>query len=109
MAVPINIKSYSKPKSGFGKFASAVGGFLGGPIGGLLGTVAGGLFSAKGAADRNRQQMLLAQKQMDFQERMSSTAHQREPKNKLINLTSRPTSNGLSGRTRTTNIIQKLL
>lgn len=34
--------------------------------------------SAKGAESQNAMSMKMMQKQMDFQERMSSTAHQRE-------------------------------
>ena len=37
----------------------------------------GGLFSAKGARDRNKVQRQMAREQMAFQERMSSTAYQR--------------------------------
>lgn len=51
----------------FKKVAPIVGGVLGGPIGALGGSVLEGVFSAKSA-----------KKQMRFQERMSSTAHQRE-------------------------------
>lgn len=38
----------------------------------------GGLFGKSGASAQNKAQERLAQKQMDFQERMSNTAHQRE-------------------------------
>lgn len=48
-----------------------------GPIGGLLGNVAGGLIGQKGQQDTNVAQENLAQKQMDFQKEMSSTAYQR--------------------------------
>lgn len=44
----------------------------------VIGSVVAGLFGRKGAKDQNSAQMAQAQKQMDFQERMSSTAHQRE-------------------------------
>ncbi len=37
----------------------------------------GGLFSARGARDRNKRAAALAREQMAFQERMSSTAYQR--------------------------------
>ncbi len=40
----------------------------------------GGLLSSRGARKRNQQQIALAREQMAFQERMSSTAHQREVK-----------------------------
>lgn len=44
---------------------------------GIGGEVAGGLIARSGQEATNRAQMELAQKQMDFQERMSSTAWQR--------------------------------
>ena len=44
----------------------------------IAGALIGGLFSAKGARERNISQEAQSQAQMDFQERMSSTAHQRE-------------------------------
>lgn len=40
----------------------------------------GGLLGSSSAKDQNQMQMEIAQKQMDFQERMSNTAHQREVK-----------------------------
>jgi hypothetical protein len=43
---------------------------------GILG-LAGGIVSAHGAKKQNEQNMGLAQRQMDFQERMSNTAYQR--------------------------------
>lgn len=45
---------------------------------GAAGSLAGGAMAAKGARDTNAQQVALAREQMDFQERMSSTARQRE-------------------------------
>lgn len=44
---------------------------------GIGGSIISGLFSAKAAARQNKMQMRMAQKQMDFQERMSSSAYQR--------------------------------
>lgn len=55
--------------------ATAAGSLLGGPIGGAL---AGGIFSMFGQSSANRTNRRIAKQQMDFQERMSSTAHQRE-------------------------------
>ena len=45
--------------------------------GSLLGNVLGGIFSAKSARKQNAMAIAEAQKQRDFQERMSSTAYQR--------------------------------
>lgn len=49
-------------------------------LGSLIPAVLGGIFSGRSAAKQNRMQMAMAQKQMDFQERMSSTAYQRSAK-----------------------------
>ncbi len=46
----------------------------------VAGPLIGGLFSKKGGEDRNKAASAQAQRQMDFQERMSNTAHQREVK-----------------------------
>lgn len=55
-----------------------IGGMYGGPAGAMAGGTAGaGLASAFGASEANVQNVELGQKQMDFQERMSSTAYQR--------------------------------
>ena len=62
-------------------FSSLLGGvtkFLGGPIGSLVGSIVPGLLSSKGASDRNEQQLAMTREQMEWQERMSNTAHQRE-------------------------------
>lgn len=56
-------------------------GFFDGLAGGIvsaLGSIAGGGISASGQEDANAQNVALSQAQMDFQERMSNTAHQRE-------------------------------
>lgn len=59
--------------------AAAVGGgaLLGGPVGALAGASIASVFGQKEANQTNRE---IAREQMDFQERMSSTAHQREVK-----------------------------
>ena len=67
--------------SGIG--GAAIGGLMGGPVGAGVGLAAGGslggaIEGGSAAKDINRQQVELAQGQMDFQERMSNTAHQRE-------------------------------
>lgn len=49
-------------------------------IGSIGSSLLGGLFGMKGASDQNRASAKAAQAQMDFQERMSNTAHQREIK-----------------------------
>jgi len=59
-----------KKQAGFLQFLSAAA-----PI---IGAVAGGLIGKKGASDQNAASAFQAQQQMDFQERMSNTAHQRE-------------------------------
>lgn len=45
---------------------------------GAAGTIGSGLLSMFGASKQNKAQAALAQAQMDFQERMSNTAHQRQ-------------------------------
>lgn len=49
-------------------------------IAGIGSSLLGGLFGRSGAKAQNAAQMAMADKQMDFQERMSNTAHQREIK-----------------------------
>ena len=64
--------------------APIVGGFLGGPVGSAIGGAIGsGISSASaesGARQRNDAQVQLQREQLDWQERMSNTAHQREMK-----------------------------
>nr|QJB21000.1 MAG: DNA pilot protein [Microvirus sp.] len=59
-------------------FLSSIAGFLAKPIVGTIGSIATGLLGQKGANDRNEQQMAMTREQMEWQERMSNTAHQRE-------------------------------
>lgn len=47
-------------------------------IGAIGSSLLGGVFGSSGAKKQNAMQMAMADKQMDFQERMSNTAHQRE-------------------------------
>ncbi len=47
-------------------------------LGGILPSIIGGALSLKGGRERNVAASAQAQRQMDFQERMSNTAHQRE-------------------------------
>lgn len=54
---------------------TAVGSYFGGPWGGAIGSLVGGLF---GGSKSNKSSAKLAQQQMQFQEYMSNTAHQRE-------------------------------
>lgn len=49
-------------------------------IGAIGGSLLSGLFGSSGAKKQNAMQMQSAREQMDFQERMSNTAHQREVK-----------------------------
>nr|QJB19538.1 MAG: DNA pilot protein [Microvirus sp.] len=65
--------------SGITKAISSVSSALGGGgIGSILGPVAGGIISNIGASNAQDFSAAQTQSQMDFQERMSSTAHQRE-------------------------------
>lgn len=47
-------------------------------IAGIGSSLLGGLFGSSGAKKQNKAQIQMAREQMDFQERMSNTAHQRE-------------------------------
>ena len=64
--------------------APIVGGLFGGPVGAAIGGAVGsGITSASaesGARQRNQAQVELQREQLDWQERMSNTAHQREMK-----------------------------
>lgn len=57
--------------------AGPIGGLIGGPVGGAIGS---GIAGVLGAEDANDQRVAASRTQMDFQERMSNTAHQREVK-----------------------------
>ena len=59
-------------------FLSSIASFLAEPIVGTIASIATGLLGQKGASDRNEQQIALTRAQMEWQERMSNTAHQRE-------------------------------
>lgn len=67
---------------GWGAIVGGIGGaLLGGPAGGAIGSSAGASFDAsQAAADQNTANKNLSKRQMRFQERMSSTAHQRQVK-----------------------------
>jgi len=56
----------------------AAGGALGGPLGAVIGGGSGMLGQMFGQGDANEANKDIAKQQMYFQERMSSTAHQRE-------------------------------
>jgi len=57
---------------------AAIGGIFGGPAGASIGGSIGGMISgSQGAADQNAANSAQAQRQMDFQERMSNTSWQR--------------------------------
>lgn len=74
---------FSFGSAGLGAMSGyAVGGIAGAAIGGIAGGFMGSSAdsSAKSAAAINEQQIALSREQMAFQERMSSTAHQREVK-----------------------------
>lgn len=59
----------------FKAVAGPIGGLIGGPTGAAIGA---GISGVLGANDANAQRVKASDKQMRFQERMSSTAHQRE-------------------------------
>ena len=50
------------------------------PVASLVSSIGGGLLSNQGAKERNNQSIELQREQLDWQERMSNTAHQREMK-----------------------------
>ena len=55
----------------------ALGSFFSSIIPSVAGSLVSGLLSNKGASDQNAANIAISQRQMDFQERMSSTAYQR--------------------------------
>lgn len=63
---------------GISDFLAPVGAFFGGPVGGLIGGAASGLLGQAGASSRNNAQIAATREQMEWQERMSNTAHARE-------------------------------
>ena len=69
---PIVINQGQPQRKGIGQVLSAVAPALG-PIGSII----GGLLGSKGTKAANAAQIAAAREQMDFQERMSSTAYQR--------------------------------
>ena len=69
MALEVDIVDFAKKRPAMPGFLSAALPFIGNLI--------GGIFGRKGQERANRLQMQLAREQMQFQERMSSTAYQR--------------------------------
>lgn len=66
-------------KVGAPAIGAGIGAYFGGPTGAGIGLAAGsGISGMLGAEDANRANARQSQAQMDFQERMSSTAHQRQ-------------------------------
>lgn len=58
---------------------AAIGGYFGGPMGAAAGYgIGAGISGTAGARDANEQNVTQSKDQMAFQERMSSTAHQRQ-------------------------------
>lgn len=65
-----------------GGLAPVVGGIFGGPVGTAIGGAIGGAISGssaeRGAKERNNAQIGMTREQMEWQQNMSDTAHQRE-------------------------------
>jgi len=72
-------KSVGKVLGSAGSLIGAgIGGYFGGPTGAAVGSSIGGMFQAQqGAEEQNEANSAQAQRQMDFQERMSNTSWQR--------------------------------
>lgn len=65
----------------FTAIGAGAGTFLGGPVGGFLGASVGSAFDNRESQSRtNQRAQEMSREQMQFQERMSNTAHQREVK-----------------------------
>jgi len=71
------VPTSSSGSSAFSNIAGAIGSYAAGPAGGLIGSVLGGLFGGGSDKRAARQARRAAQRQMDFQERMSNTQMQR--------------------------------
>lgn len=61
-----------------GNFLKKALGFVTSPVASIVGSIGSSIFSAKSAEKTNEANIAQSREQMEFQERMSNTAHQRE-------------------------------